>query len=161
LARMDDEALSGEARLRAFLKALKYGRRRDLPDRLDIVLAEAPMLSETDLLAIVTYFDKGPISVHHKLMHEVLQRLVPERKEQIMGWFSQPYYEQGLAEGRAEGEAKILLRLLQRRFGTVPDSLRRRIVAADVGSIEAWAERAIDAPDLESVFDFIAAPIPA
>jgi hypothetical protein len=94
-------------------------------------------------------------------MHEVLQRLVPERKEQIMGWFSQPYYEQGLAEGRTEGEAKILLRLLQKRFGAVPDSLRRRIVAADVGSIEAWAERAIDAPDLESIFGFIAAPIPA
>jgi predicted transposase/invertase (TIGR01784 family) len=175
LARMDDEALSGEARLRAFLKALKYGRRRDLPDCLDIVFAEAPVLTESDLFAIVTYLDKGPITVHHKLMHDVLQRLVPERKERIMGWFSQGYYEEGLAQGRTEGHtegrteglaeglsegaAKILLRLLQKRFGAVSDGLRQRIFAADVGSIEAWVERAIDAPDLESIFDLDAAQV--
>ena len=35
-----DEALSATARLRAFLKALKYCRRPDLPERLDIILAE-------------------------------------------------------------------------------------------------------------------------
>lgn len=59
----------------------------------------------------------------------------------------------GKAQGKAEGEANILTRLLERRFGTVPDSLRQRIFAADVRSIEAWVERAFDAPDLQSIFD--------
>jgi hypothetical protein len=82
--------------------------------------------------------------------HEVLLlRLVPERTERIMGWLTQPYYD----KGNAEGEAKILTRLLERRFGSLPDPLRHRIFAADAGSIETWVERAFDAPDLQSIFD--------
>ena len=87
------------------------------------------------------------------------------RQEQMMGWFSQPYYDEGLAagkaegqakgkvEGKVEGEAKILTRLLEKRFGFVPDSDRQRILGADISSIEAWVERAFDAPDLRSVFE--------
>jgi Putative transposase, YhgA-like len=157
----DDRALSTEVRLRAFLKALKYSRRRDLPDCIDIVLADAPELHERDLLVILTYLNKGPIAVDSTAMHETLARLVPERKERIMGWFSQPYYEKGLAEGEvkgeargeARGEAKVLARLLERRFGAIPGPLRQRLFAADVTAIEAWVERAFDAPDLQSVFE--------
>ena len=90
-------------------------------------------------------------------MREALRRLVPDRTERIMGWLTQPHYDQGKAEGktegRAEGEANILTRLLERRFGTLSDPLRQRIFTADVGSIEAWAERVFDAPDLQSIFD--------
>ena len=70
-----------------------------------------------------------------------------------MGWFSQPYYDKGKAEGEARGEAKILTRLLERRFGAVPADLCQRIFAADVAAIETWVERAFEAPDLQSVFD--------
>jgi predicted transposase YdaD len=157
LALVGDLALSTEVRLRAFLKALKYSRRADLPDCIDILLAEAPALDEKDLFVILTYLDKGPTALNNKVMHEALLRLVPDRTEQIMGWLTQPYYDKGKAEGEAEGEAKgeakILARLLERRFGTLPGPLRQRIFAADVGSIEAWVERAFDAPDLQSIFD--------
>jgi hypothetical protein len=143
------------------LKALKYSRRADLPDCIDILLAEAPALDEKDLFVILTYLDKGPTALNNKVMHEALLRLVPDRTEQIMGWLTQPYYDKGKAEGEAKGkaegeakgEAKILARLLERRFGTLPGPLRQRIFAADVGSIEAWVERAFDAPDLQSIFD--------
>jgi predicted transposase/invertase (TIGR01784 family) len=158
---IDDRALSAEARLRAFLKALKYSRRPELPDCIDLVLAEAPGLEEKDLLVILTYLDRGSIALDNKVMHEALQRLVPDRKERIMGWLTQPYYDKGKAEGRAEGraegeargEAKILARLLEIRFGAIPAALHQRIFAADVASIETWVERAFEAPDLQSVFD--------
>lgn len=151
--------------MRAFLKALKYSRRPELPDCIDLVLAEAPGLEEKDLLVILTYLDRGSIALDNKVMHEALQRLVPDRKELIMGWLTQPYYDKGKAEGRAEGraegeargeargEAKILTRLLEIRFGAIPAALHQRIFAADVASIETWVERAFEAPDLQSVFD--------
>ena len=139
--------------MRAFLKALKYSRRADLPDCIDVVLAEAPGLEEKDLFVILTYLDKGPVAVDGELMHEALLRLVPERKERIMGWLTQPYYDKGKVEGKAEGAAKVLTRLLERRFGALPDTLRQRIFAADVGSIDLWVERAFEAPDLQSVFE--------
>src|SRR6185312_12299089 len=99
---MEDHDLSSDASLRAFLKALKYSRRADLPDRIDVVLAEAPVLEERVLFVILTYLDKSSIKVNKKA-HEALLRLVPERKEKIMGWITQPYYDKGLAEGEAKG----------------------------------------------------------
>jgi hypothetical protein len=150
---VDDPALSTEVRLRAFLKALKYSRRVDLPDCIDVLLAVASALNEKDLLVILTYLDKASEPLNHKIMRGALQRLLPNQTEQIMGYITQPFYDQGKAEGKAEGEANILTRLLERRFGTVPDPIRQRIFAADVGSIEAWVDRAFDAPDLQSIFD--------
>lgn len=74
-----------------------------------------------------------------------------------MGWLTQPYYEKGKAEGvtegEARGEAKVLTLLLEKRFGVVPPLLRERIFAAGVGQIEAWVKRAFDAPDLNAIFD--------
>jgi predicted transposase YdaD len=180
LAQIDDRDLSSDISLRAVLKALKYSRRPDLPDRIDIVLAEAPVLEEKVLFVILTYLDRIPINAKIKVQ-ETLLRLVPERRELIMGWLTQPYYEQGFAEGHAQGEAigeargeaigeargeaigkaqgeargeaKVLLRLLEKRFGVIPTALSQRIFAADVSSIEAWVERAFDATDLQSIFD--------
>jgi hypothetical protein len=160
LAPMRDSALSAESRLRAYLKALKYCRRRDLPERMKVVLAEAVWLDDRDLFAILDYLDKSPVTVNINAMREALEQLVPDRKERIMGWFSQPFYEEGFAEGEAKGEArgeargeaKIFIRLLEKQFGEIPASVRQRISTADAESIEAWVERSFDAPDLQSVF---------
>ncbi len=90
-------------------------------------------------------------------MDDVLLRLIPDRKERIVGWLTQPYYEKGIAEGKdkgkTEGGARVLARLLEKRFGTIPNSVRQRIFSASVNEIESWAVRAFDARDLQSVFE--------
>jgi hypothetical protein len=107
-------------------------------------------------LVILTYLEQGPVTISNDIMREALRRLVPEREERIMGGFAQPYFDKGKAEGIVEGEArggaKMLRRLLERRFGALPQSIQQQIATADVVSIEAWVDRALDAPDLRSVF---------
>ena len=95
---------------------------------------------------------KSPTVISNEVLHETLERIVPDRKERIAGWLTQPYYEKGKAEGKAEGEARVLARLLEKRFGDLPASVRRRLFTADVAAIESWVERAFDAPDLHSIF---------
>jgi predicted transposase YdaD len=160
LGRVADERLSTQPRLRAHLKALKYARRQDLPEKIDALLAEAPVLEVLDVALILAYIDRGSVAVSPDVIHEALCRLVPDREEEIMGHLTQPYFAKGLAEGRAkglvegraEGEAIALVRLLEKRFGVLPAALRERVFSADLGSIEAWFGQAIDGPDLESVF---------
>ncbi len=164
LARVDDSALSHHIRLRAFLKALKYILRPDLSDHLDILFAELPALDLVDAILILTYIDKGPVAVRARAMQAALDRVAPGRKEEIMGHFSQEFFDEGMAKGEAKGmangiakgelkgEAKALTRLLEKRFGALPPHLGERISTADVQSIENWFDRAIDAPDLASVF---------
>jgi predicted transposase YdaD len=43
----------------------------------------------------------------------------------------------GKQEGRIEGEAALLLRLLERKFKTVPESARQRIAEADAETLLA------------------------
>jgi hypothetical protein len=63
---------------------------------------------------------------------------------------------EGLAEGEAKGlvkgKAEALVCLLAERFGAVRPSVRKRIYAANLATLECWLKRAIAAPDLPSVF---------
>ncbi|MBF0414479.1 MAG: DUF4351 domain-containing protein [Magnetococcales bacterium] len=60
--------------------------------------------------------------------------------------------EQKLQEGEQIGEAKMLTRLLQRRFGILPEWVREKIAKADQPSLEEWSLRFVDAQTLDDVF---------
>lgn len=60
--------------------------------------------------------------------------------------------EQGLEQGRLEKGSEMLLKLLDKRF-TVPASIRRRVTKCDDDAqINAWFDRAVNAPSLDAVF---------
>ena len=60
----------------------------------------------------------------------------------------------GKAEGKAEGVAEmaeVLLRLLARRFGEVPQEFVDRVRSSPIQRIGLWVERVLDAESLEQV----------
>jgi len=57
----------------------------------------------------------------------------------------------GQKKGRQEGEAALLRRLLEHRFGVLPDWARDRIAAADIAALEDWGLRVLDAGSLDDV----------
>jgi hypothetical protein len=59
--------------------------------------------------------------------------------------------QRGEQRGRRLGEAALLLRLLERRFGALPDWARDRVLVADTVMIEEWGLRVLDAASLEAV----------
>jgi hypothetical protein len=151
--------LSADTRLGAYLKALKYGRRSDLPQRIEVILV--PKLADVDMADILRYIAVCPRIVSVDNLHTGLRFLERSRREKIMGHFTQEIEAigeargraEGKAQGRVEGQGRALLRVLEKRFGKVSARLRERIATADVASIEAWFERALDAHDLNSVFE--------
>jgi hypothetical protein len=56
------------------------------------------------------------------------------------------------AEGRKEGEQKVLARLLALKFGALPDWAQRRLRAASDADLERWTEHVLVAGKLEDVF---------
>ena len=61
--------------------------------------------------------------------------------------------KKGRQEGRQEGQAAFLLRLLQLKFGAhVEDAVQKRIAAADTAQLERWGERILSAVSLAEVF---------
>lgn len=60
--------------------------------------------------------------------------------------------EQGLEQGRVKGQADLLLRQVQRRFGAVDADVVQRIHSASMDELETWSLNILDAATLDDVF---------
>lgn len=60
--------------------------------------------------------------------------------------------QEGRHEGRREEAARLLERMALKRFGVLPPSARSAIDAADLDTLEAWLDRALDAPPVDAIF---------
>ena len=56
-------------------------------------------------------------------------------------------------EGRVEGEVAVLARQLTKRFGPLDEQTSARLKAATLDQLDIWADRILDAPTLQAVFD--------
>jgi hypothetical protein len=62
--------------------------------------------------------------------------------------------DQGRAEGEAQGQAKMLMRVLANRGFTLSDDLRSRIQSCgDTDQLEAWLDKAMTASSIEAIFN--------
>jgi flagellar biosynthesis/type III secretory pathway protein FliH len=94
----------------------------------------------------------GPID--EAALSQALKRTMPEKEKEkeMLSIAAREWLAQGEAKGKAEGEAKALLRVLERRFGEVAAEVREVISRAASDELEAWLDKAIDAPSIEAVF---------
>ncbi|HEU4417463.1 MAG TPA: DUF4351 domain-containing protein, partial [Planctomycetota bacterium] len=53
------------------------------------------------------------------------------------------------------GRADTLLRLLGKRFGTLPEGITRRIRSANAFDLDRWTDRILDAESLREVFTIL------
>lgn len=60
---------------------------------------------------------------------------------------------EGKSEGRAEGACQILTRLLEQRFGPLPDWAGQRLRAAPASQLERWADQLFTASSLEALLE--------
>ncbi|MFC3852871.1 Rpn family recombination-promoting nuclease/putative transposase [Salinispirillum marinum] len=80
-------------------------------------------------------------------LHEVQSMLAERVKDWTRSWKME-----GIQEGRLEGEAILLKKLLTHRFGTLPAAIEQRLTQASSAELESWAENILDAKTLEEVF---------
>ncbi|MGB5686653.1 MAG: DUF4351 domain-containing protein [Candidatus Electrothrix sp.] len=66
--------------------------------------------------------------------------------------FLKKYFDQGRQEGHQEGEVRLLLRLLRKRFGDLPGWAEERLRQASSAMLETWSERILTASTLDEVF---------
>lgn len=59
---------------------------------------------------------------------------------------------EGKVEGLQEGQRLFFMRLLERRFGVLPEWASSRLNVADRDRLEQWGLNFVDAKSLEEVF---------
>jgi prophage antirepressor-like protein len=71
--------------------------------------------------------------------------------EKIDRW-NRELREKSLQEGRQEGEARLLLRLLRLKFGPLDPETEERVRSADADQLLEWGERVLTVANLQEVF---------
>ena len=158
LGEIEPLRLSRTPEVRAGLLALRVVHADDIPaDLLDLMTGGTVAGSEFErhlMRYIVERMDLTP-----PVLEASLRRTKPDRWEALMGTVAEAWLEQGraegiekgLAQGIEKGQAGLLLRLMERRFGALPESVRQRVRDASASELEVWAEAVLDAASLEEV----------
>jgi len=79
-----------------------------------------------------------------------LQEMQAMLAERVKTW-TEEWKQQGLQQGLQQGEARVLRRLLIRRFGPLPPWADERLALASEAELEGWTDRVLDARSLEEV----------
>ncbi|MBF0109790.1 MAG: Rpn family recombination-promoting nuclease/putative transposase [Magnetococcales bacterium] len=162
LGPIPDRELSRHAHLRVGLMVLKYGTRDPETqmaalEEIISILVETPELQFSVLLYLLTTFSR----LDETSVRQIVRRVKPEEELNMMSIFAQEHFTKGLQEGERkglqegerkglqEGEATSLRRLLQRRFGPLPEWATTRIAKANIATLETWIDRVLDARTLE------------
>jgi predicted transposase YdaD len=87
-------------------------------------------------------------------LHEVKSMLAERVIDWTEEWMRQGEAQgeaRGLIRGRQEGEANILLRLLEKRFGALTEDQKQRLLGADESTLLRWSDRLWQAVSVEEV----------
>ena len=145
---------------RVALVVMKHVTSEHLLDLLARLHEEIARLIATDrgrigLSSIVWYIE----CVHPRLERgDIIRRLRPIVGQEIEAMET---YEEALQRlyiakftrlAREEGCQELLLRLLSRRFGTLPEAVTARVMSAYYDELMRWFDRILDAGSLDDVF---------
>ena len=109
-----------------------------------------------DLFSVVDWLMQLPEWLNTQVWQE-LETIEESKKVQYITSVERIGIAKGIArgrvEGRVEGESRFLRRLLERRFGVLPEWASDQLRRASEQQLEAWGEALLMASTLEAVFN--------
>ncbi len=158
--------LSRTPEVRAGLLALKVVHADAIPPDILDQMTGGPVAGSEFERHIIRYIAER-MNLTPPLLEASLRRTKPDRWEALMGTVAEAWIEQGraegvergrtqgrtegLAEGIATGQAGLLLRLMELRFGALPEAVREQVRGGSASDLEAWAEAVLIAASLDEV----------
>ncbi|MGC4118293.1 MAG: Rpn family recombination-promoting nuclease/putative transposase [Myxococcales bacterium] len=170
---MDEQALSKNVVLRVGLLVLKYAMVEFESAPIDLVAGFLSELrkagcSEEFLVQVASYIWRAYEAMDKGSVVEAARRAMPEKEDEMVSIFARELLAEGEAkglakgraegraegrvEGRAEGMAGALVRILEARFGRVPERHQKAIASGALEDLQVWLDRAATAQALEDVF---------
>ncbi|MCP4353546.1 MAG: DUF4351 domain-containing protein [Desulfobacterales bacterium] len=145
-----EHLIKGQALGKIVLLIAKYIFKPDLRQKLPEILSLFHAVSNRQTaLEILEVLLRYVVQATQQFDEKDIRKLIEQSSigEDIMQTFIDKYINQGLQQG----EAKILLRQMEVRFGTVPKWAKEKIEQADITIIEDWSIRLLNANSQEEV----------
>lgn len=158
LSRTDDRALRGRsltAVAAAGLMLLSRGRSAphlldDLQRWLDVLREVASAQNGVEALSAFLEYAFQVGEVQPEDLHVLARQLGPAAQEAYMT-AAQKLTEDSYAQGRTDGKAELLVRLIDQRFGPLSPADRERILHAPPERLDLWAERVITGKSIDEI----------
>ena len=147
----DLDALAANAALHSALLALQGAPLKRLLRAVGRISRQQGMLVNQILLYIITQYDTSVEEISALLREQEqpeLEAKMPTLAEKLIA----EGQEKGLEKGRMEGQAETLIRLLHKRFGSIPGDDLNRIRKAAPSQLNRWTDALLDATDLPDIF---------
>jgi hypothetical protein len=106
--------------------------------------------SKSDILALYRFVD-WLITLPEIQKQQYDRQLAEYEKEKTMRYVTQ-IERSSKQEGRQEGEAALLMRLLKIKFGLLDNDVTARIENADSDQLLSWSEKVLTAQSVDEVF---------
>ena len=104
------------------------------------ILMVTPDLSEHDFAEVAAALPQSQGTIMATLAEQLIKKGRQEGRQE------------GLERGREEGQRQTLARLLELKFGPVPEWAQARLATAPPGGLARWTERVLTAESLRDVF---------
>jgi hypothetical protein len=148
-----------DAYARLCLFAMARAANQDFLDRLAAWQPELRHLFASGdnerILSFFVYTSRVHRHADPRTIRKRIAALVGPEPETAMQTFYEMVVQEGFDEGfekALQGQRAILLRLLGRRFGAVPEPIAVRVSAATPPDLERWFDRVLDAGSIDDVF---------
>ena len=150
--------IQGEVLTRLVQLALRHihsrqplARLRELLGLMEQVIEQPSALAILE--SLLRYYVQGTRRLDEQDVRALLQNT--STGEPLMQTFIDRYIEQGLQQGLQQGErrgeATMLLRLLERKFGSPSQPMRDRVTQADTETLLRWFDQGLTAHSLDEV----------
>jgi len=104
-----------------------------------------------NLFNVIDWLMQLPEWLNNKVWQE-LETIEEKEKVQYITSVERIGIAKGRIEGHVEGESSLLKKLLEHRFGMLPQWATEQLVNAKEEELEVWAKAIFTAPTLEAVF---------
>jgi predicted transposase YdaD len=132
------------------LKHVRHGRDVIPALRKSLHLVRAVLRAPNGMAALLTvlrYIVNVSDSSEKEILEVLEHGMLPDAREALM-----TIAERLRREGRKENQRDVLLKLLSRRFGSLPEPVMDRIQGAGLKQLDRWFDRGITARSLAAVF---------
>ena len=165
ISRFTDEEIKGAVITRITVMIMRDIQRKGIGAIWDIILEAVTLLQELeDKETGLEYFEilmRYVFSARPDLAKEDLYELVkkiettyPEGSEKVMT-LAELFRQEGMEQGETKALARTAIKLLARKFGSVPEDLRQGISKLDASTLDIVIDRVFDYESLDEVKKYI------
>ena len=149
LSERTDAEIKGAVLTRLVQLALRWIYSNSPIERLRELLALIGQIEDREtaveiLESLLRYYVQGTGRLDEPEVRQLLQQT--STGDPIM----QTFIDRDIEQGRQQGEAAVLLHLIERKFGTPSQAVRERVAAADTETLLNWSERILTAESVEA-----------